>query len=114
MGTGWHSVNADRHGMPKCCNGGSCMFSFCSPQSGRCYDEEKTNPKPYYEYCLTTSAYDNPGAYPECCKQAGMNYQSPKSRKCYKSKNKAYYMSCAELLDVSGWTPAMDHYEDHY
>eukprot|EP00438_Fugacium_kawagutii_P014481 Skav223528 [mRNA] locus=scaffold1160:375469:376032:+ [translate_table: standard] len=79
-----------------CCNG--CYTSFCSPQSGRCYDQKD---KYYYLEC----AAGNQPFYPHanCCNSCSWSqYCSPQSGNCYDSKRKDYYLECYDISAPSG------------
>lgn len=85
--------------VPECCNkcGGK---SFCSPNSGNCYDSKQ---KPYYATCGELGDAISPEEAPhssetegECCNNCGGGFPfcSPNSGGCYYSKSKEYYQGC--------------------
>ena len=68
---------------PGCCGG--CPTSFCSPNSGTCYDQKG---KDYYLAC-------NSNRFPSCCNSCGQSaFCSPNSGTCYDQKGKDYYLAC--------------------
>jgi len=88
------------HGLaPACCE--SCAGkSFCSPESGRCYDQKL---KDYYATCEGSQANATDVESAEapsdggCCSNCGGAHPfcSPNSGNCYGLKAKDYYESCA-------------------
>jgi len=84
-----------------CC--GKCPGrNYCSPKSGNCYDDKKSS---YYETCEvpeqvapapTPTPRPNAVESPTCCEACGSKgFCSPKSKRCYASKKRDYYSSCA-------------------
>ena len=72
-----------------CCSG--CGTSFCSPQSGTCYDQKGKN---YYLECRS-GGNNNGNSNSNCCNScSGSAFCSPNSGNCYSFKGKDYYLEC--------------------
>merc|ERR1712187_394352 len=65
---------------------------YCSPRSGNCYDEKKSD---YYEACELIPEAQPSNKAPCCSGCVGKSFCSPQSGACYTEKRKAYYESCS-------------------
>mmetsp|Transcript_93876 Transcript_93876/g.223294 ORF Transcript_93876/g.223294 Transcript_93876/m.223294 type:complete len:178 (+) Transcript_93876:59-592(+) len=73
----WRSLNWP---FQWCCT--TCRTPFCSPSTGKCYDQKDRD---YYMECR-----------PDCCASCGGKpFCSPNSGNCYDEKAKDYYLDCA-------------------
>jgi len=65
---------------------------YCSPKSGNCYGEKKSD---YYDTCVVTDDTEPVVERKDCCKNCGGEaFCSPGSGKCYNFKSKDYYETC--------------------